>query len=123
MLGYIALQRREMKHAQQELMKAAEISPEDEGTKLLLAQLYSEANRTDEAIGILRSLATAGASGASFIRIRAHFMLGRLLQQSGHIQEGASEINTAEQLRRTPTRKRCGAVQQNFYAYGGRTAR
>ena len=64
----------EIKHAQQELMKAAGIVPEDEGTKLLLAQLYSETNRTDEAISILRSLTTRskGPSGTSFIRIRAH---------------------------------------------------
>lgn len=101
MLGYIALQQHDAKRAEQELMKAAGINPADEGTKLLLAQLYSETNRPDEAINILRSLTTTGPSGASFIRIRAHFMLGRLLQQSGHIEEGASEINTAEQLRRT----------------------
>ncbi len=101
MLGYIALQQHNAKRAEQELRKAAGINRADEGTQLLLAQLYSETNRTDEAINILRPLTTTGPSRASFVRIRAHFMLGRLLQQSGHIQEGSAEINTAEQLRRT----------------------
>ncbi len=102
MLGYVALHQHDMRHAEQELIKAAGIAPEDAGTKLLLAQLYSEINRTDEAINILRSLTTRSASPheAVFIRIRAHFMLGSLLRHSGQIQEGASEIETAEQLRR-----------------------
>jgi tetratricopeptide (TPR) repeat protein len=102
MLGYIALQQHEMKHAEQELLKAAGIAREDAGTKLLLAQLYSETNRADDAINLLRSLTTTSTSPheAIFIRIRTHFMLGRLLEQSGHIQEGAMEIETAEELRR-----------------------
>lgn len=102
MLGYIALQQHEMKPAEQELLQAQRNNPDDEGTRLLLAQVYSETGRTAQATDVLRSLTSTPAHSRemNFITIRAHYMLGRLLQQTGQTQEGSDEIEIAEHLRR-----------------------
>jgi len=102
MLGYIALQQHQFVEAEQELLQATRINPSDAGTKLLLAQLYSETGRGKQAESVLRALTTAPKNGrpVDFTIIRAHYMLGRLLQQEGQIQDGASEIGVAEKLRR-----------------------
>jgi cytochrome c-type biogenesis protein CcmH/NrfG len=102
MLGYIALQQRQFEKAEHELSQAARINPNDQGTRLLLARLYSETNRQKQAKDVLQAL-TAPAKGdktVDFTVIRAHYMLGRLLQQEGQFQEGTNEIAIAERLRR-----------------------
>ena len=102
MLGYIALQQHAIGQAEQQLIEARQLNPDDKGTRLILGQLYSETSRVKEAIDVLRSLAAESSNGgpADLIDVRAHYMLGRLLQQAGEIQEGAAEIEVAEHLRR-----------------------
>jgi len=102
MLGYIAFQQHAIKQAEKQLIEARQLNPDDKGTRLLLGQLYSETRRVKEAIDVLRSLATESSNGdaANLIDVRAHYMLGRLFQQTGKIQEAAAEIEVAERLRR-----------------------
>ena len=101
MLGYVAMQQHAIKQGEQQLIEARQLNPDDKGTRLLLGQLYSETSRVKEAIDVLRSLAAESSNGGTpnLIDVRAHYMLGRLLQQTGKIQEGAEEIEVAERLR------------------------
>jgi len=102
MLGYVALQQHAMKQAERELIEASRLAPDDKGNKMLLAELYSQTNRQEEATDVLRSLTAESPDDrpADLISVRAHYMLGRLLQQTGHIQGGVAEIEIAEHLRR-----------------------
>ncbi|MBZ5681358.1 MAG: tetratricopeptide repeat protein [Acidobacteriia bacterium] len=101
MLGYIALQQRHFDKAEEELHRAAALNPADEGTQLLLGQLYSDTGRGTQAAEVLRKLiALQGRRAPDSGMVRAHYMLGRVLQQSGKAEEGAAEIRSSEQLRR-----------------------
>lgn len=101
MLGYIALQQRHFAEAEPELLRARAINLQDPGTQLLLGQLYSQTDRSKQAIIVLRALiAIWGAAPTDFLLARAHYILGRALREAGNFDEGASEINTAEKLRK-----------------------
>ena len=102
MLGHIALQQRRFGEAELELMKASSLNPGDPGVQLLLGQLYSETDRAAQAEQILRGLiASWGETApADFTLVRAHYILGRVLRERGHFEEGAAEIAKAAQLRR-----------------------
>jgi tetratricopeptide (TPR) repeat protein len=102
MLGYIALQQRRFSEAQPELMKARALNPSDTGAQLLLGQLYSESDRAAQAEEVLRGMIASWGAGtpADFTLVRAHYILGRVLREAGHLEEGAAEIAKAEQLRR-----------------------
>ncbi len=117
MLGYIALQQHQFEKSERELSQAARINPSDQGTRLLLARLYSETNRQKQAKDVLQVLTTPtkSAHAVDVTLIRAHYMLGRLLQQEGQLQEGADEIAIAEKLRR---QLRASATE----AYAARTS-
>lgn len=102
MLGYIAMQQRRFSDAEQELVKARALNPADPGVQLLLGQVYSETNHPSQAEQTLRALISSGSEKAvpDFTQVRAHYVLGRVLREGGHLEEGATEINKAEQLRR-----------------------
>ena len=101
MLGYIALQQRHFAEAERELLRARSLNPRDPGTQLLLGQLYSETKRAPQAEDILRGLiASWSENPADFRLVRAHYILGRLLRENGRLEEGSSEIRTAEELRK-----------------------
>jgi len=101
-LGHVAMQQRNFVEAEQELLRARALNPQDAGTQLLLGQLYSEANRNAEAETTLRNLIASWDENSppDFRLIRAHYMLGRLLQESGRADDGISEIKIAEQMRK-----------------------
>ena len=102
MLGYIALEKRDFATAETELLRAETIRPSDEGTQLSLGQLYSETRRGAQAEAVLRKLVGSQPDGSApnFTIVRAHYMLGRLLQQNGRADEGAAQVRTSEQLRK-----------------------
>jgi tetratricopeptide (TPR) repeat protein len=101
MLGYIFLKQRNFAAAEQELKRAAKLNPADTGTRLSLAEVYVDTDRLLEAEKTLRELVASSTEGSpGNILIRAHYMLGRLLQEGGKLEEGAAEINKAEQLRK-----------------------
>jgi tetratricopeptide (TPR) repeat protein len=101
MLGYIAMQQRHFEEAEPELVRARALNPDDQGTELLLAELYSETNRQKQAEDVLRTLIGSGENvAASFPLARAHYMLGRVLRNAGKVEEGNQQIKLAEDLRR-----------------------
>jgi len=102
MLGYIALQQRKFAEAQPELLKARSLNPTDASVQLLLGQLYSETDRAAQAEEVLHALIASWAENTppDFRLVRAHYMLGRVLREGGHLEKGAAEIKEAEQLRR-----------------------
>jgi tetratricopeptide (TPR) repeat protein len=101
MLSHIALQQRDFDESERQLMRAAALSPDDRSTQLLLGQLYSETRRGPMADTVLRKLiASSDETAPDYQLIRAHYMLGRILLDAGHADDGASEISKSEQLRK-----------------------
>lgn len=102
MLGYIALQQRKFAQAEPDLLKARSLNPGDAGVQLLLGQLYSETDRATQAEEELHALIASWSENTppDFRLVRAHYMLGRMLREDGHLEEGAAEIKEAEDLRR-----------------------
>jgi len=102
MLGYIALKQRNFDEAERELKRAAALNPGDRGAQLLLGQLYSETNRRPLAEEVLRNLIASSASQSPDNElVRAHYMLGRTLQQAGQAEDGTNEIMESERLRKS----------------------
>ena len=101
MLGYIALKQRNFPDAEQELERAANLNPSDSGTQLLLGQLYSETHREELSEVTLRKLISSwNGSPPGAMLVRAHYMLGRALQEDAQSEEGAKEIQESQRLRR-----------------------
>jgi tetratricopeptide (TPR) repeat protein len=101
MLGYIALKQRDFDRAERELLRAADLRPQDIGTELLLGQLYSETHRGPKAEAVLRRVIAASDENApDYLLIRAHYMLGRMFLESDRTEEGAREIRKSEALRK-----------------------
>src|SRR6266700_5722850 len=102
MLGYIALKQRDLKQAESELLNAAGLEPTDLQSLLLLAEVYDDKNRADEAERILRkaiSLAASHAQNEGQVS-RAHYLLGRLLYKTGRPQEAMLEMKTVADIQR-----------------------
>jgi tetratricopeptide (TPR) repeat protein len=101
MLGYIALKQRDFAEAERELKRAAKLNPNDAGTQLLLGQLYSETHREQLAEVTLRKLiASWNGSPPDATLARAHYMLGRALEERGQAEEGTKEIQESQRLRK-----------------------
>ena len=100
MLGYIALKQRKFDDAERELTSAVALNPDDKGARLLLGQLYSETHRGPQAEAALRQLiASSDENTPTNELIRAHYILGRALQEDGRLEDGTSEIRKSEHLR------------------------
>jgi tetratricopeptide (TPR) repeat protein len=101
MLGYIAAKQRRMKEAQEELTRAHMLKPEDLGALMQLAELYSDSGRDSDAEPCLRQVISLAGTGSTVTNdiVRAHYMLGRILQRLGREEEAKKEIATSEDLR------------------------
>jgi tetratricopeptide (TPR) repeat protein len=102
MLGYIAVQQRHFEDAELELRRSLAANPGDLGAQLLLGQVYSETGQTQQGEDVLRRLIASwdkSLPGDSRL-VRAHYMLGRMLRDSGKTEDGNAEIKSAEQLRK-----------------------
>lgn len=101
-LGYIELSRHQLKEAEGDLTRAAALDPTNPDAFLSLGQVYVETNRTAEAETALRkSIAlTTDVTRNHYQVQRAHYMLARLLLQSGHEAEGKAEMELSQELMR-----------------------
>lgn len=104
-LGNIEFNRHEMEIAERDLTKAKNLDESNPDTYLLLAQIYNESGRATEAEAALRkSIAlTSDVTRNNYQVQRAHYLLGRLLIESGHQDEAKLEIKIADRLLKETT--------------------
>src|SRR5579863_532012 len=101
-VGFIELSQHKLKEAEGDLTRAAALDATNPDTFLSLGQLYMETNRPAEAEAALRkSIAlTTDVTRNHYQVQRAHYMLARLLLQSGHEDEGKAEMKISQELMR-----------------------
>lgn len=104
-LGYILLSQHNYAEAEQHLRRATELQPDDPDVFLLLGQLYIDTNRPAAAEPALRKTIalTMDASRNHYQVQRAHYLLGRVLLQSGHADEAKAEMQTSTELLKLST--------------------
>jgi tetratricopeptide (TPR) repeat protein len=94
MLGYIAFQKGEMALAEAELSRAVMLRPRDANSLLYLAKVYQQIGHPAESEAMLRQAIAVNdpslESRASVVR--AHYVLGQLLQRTGRHEEGRKEL-------------------------------
>ena len=102
MLGYIALKQSRMAEAEKEITRAMSLKPDDPSANLLAAELFTATARDSQAEPLFREAISAlGASSPpKYDAIRAHYMLGRLLQRTAGPDEALKELTISEQLRK-----------------------
>ena len=78
------------------------LKPDDPSALLLAAELFSATARDPEAEPLLRkAIVILGTSSPpKYDSIRAHYMLGRLLQRTNRREEALKELALSEQLRK-----------------------
>ncbi|MGA8940495.1 MAG: tetratricopeptide repeat protein [Acidobacteriaceae bacterium] len=86
--------------AENDLKRATELDPTDPDGYFYLGQFYADSKQIPQAEAALRqSIAlTRDVSRNSFQVQKAHYLLGRLLMQSGSVDEGKQEIATSQSL-------------------------
>jgi tetratricopeptide (TPR) repeat protein len=100
-LGNVALKQRRPEEAERELKRASELAPDNPDPLIYLGELYAGQDRPVEAEAAMRkaiALTTDPSRGGYQIH-RAHYVLGRILIQSGHRDEGAKELKLSAELR------------------------
>jgi tetratricopeptide (TPR) repeat protein len=99
-LGYIAFTERQFDEAEQNLKRAANLDSRNPDNPLLLGQIYIQLNRPVEAEQALRKAIalTTDLSRNHYQVQRAHYLLGRLLVQTGHIDEAKQEMQISAKL-------------------------
>ncbi len=99
-LGYIALTQHRVPEAEKSLKKASELDPNNPDNFLLLGQVYTQLHRTADAeAAYRRSIAlTTDLSRNHFQVQRAHYLLGRLLIEDGHPDEGKQQMEASADL-------------------------
>jgi tetratricopeptide (TPR) repeat protein len=117
-LGYIALTGHNYPEAEKELRRAAEINPRDPDTLLSLGQLYVDTNRPADAEPVLRqSIAlTTDLSRNHYQVQRAHYLLGRVLLQTGRSQDARAEMQTSTDLLKLTTLENQGKSAEEIAA-------
>ncbi|OJV43241.1 MAG: hypothetical protein BGO25_07675 [Acidobacteriales bacterium 59-55] len=99
-LGYVAFTERRFAEAEASLKRAAALDPLNPDNPLLLGQVYMQLNRPAEAEAALRkaiALTTDLARNHYQVQ-RAHYLLGRLLVQTGHADEAKREMQISASL-------------------------
>jgi tetratricopeptide (TPR) repeat protein len=99
-LGRIAMSRHNYGEAEADLKRAVALNPQNPDNFLLLGRLYTDMNRRADSIDALRKAiaATTDPSRNHYSIQLAHYRLGRLLMQSGEIEDGKKEMKIAEAL-------------------------
>ena len=99
-LGYIALSQHQLKEAEQYLSRTATLDPRNPDVYLSLGQVYAETERRTEAETALRkSIALTQDFSRNHYQVqRAHYLLGRLLLQTGRLKEAKDELQVADEL-------------------------
>jgi tetratricopeptide (TPR) repeat protein len=91
-----------MKDAESELVRAASLDPQSPDPLVYLGQLYNDTNRISQAEATLRKAIalTTDVSRSGYQINRAHYVLGRILLQTGRRDEGEKELKMSEEIRR-----------------------
>lgn len=99
-LGFIDLNQHRFKEAEDELTHVAALDPKNPDSFLSLGQLYQELNRPSDAEAALRKTIslTKDVTRNHYQVQRAHYLLARLLMQSGRQEEGKQEMAASEEL-------------------------
>jgi tetratricopeptide (TPR) repeat protein len=99
-LGFIDLNQHRLPEAETELTRAASLAPTNPDSFLSLGQLYQEVNRPADAEAALRKtiVLTKDVTRNHYQVQRAHYLLARLLLQSGRQDEGKQEMQVSEEL-------------------------
>jgi tetratricopeptide (TPR) repeat protein len=99
-LGSIAFTERQFDEAEKNLKRAATLDPRNPDNPLLLGQIYIQLNRPAEAEQALRKAIalTTDISRNHYQVQRAHYLLGRLLVQTGHRDEAKQEMQVSAKL-------------------------
>jgi tetratricopeptide (TPR) repeat protein len=123
-LGHIEQGQRRYAEADHDLTRSIALDATNPDAYLYLGQLYLDTNRSTEAEAALRkSIAlTKDVSHNRYQVQKAHYMLGRLLMQSGHADDARSEMQTSSALTKlslTQDRNRLADYLQEQPAAGG----
>ncbi|WP_348268843.1 tetratricopeptide repeat protein [Edaphobacter paludis] len=99
-LGYIAFSERHFTEAEQDLKRAANLDPRNPDNPLLLGQVYLQLNRpADAELALRQAIAlTTDLSRNHYQVQRAHYLLGRLLVQTRHLDEAKQEMQVSASL-------------------------
>jgi tetratricopeptide (TPR) repeat protein len=99
-LGYIELSQHKLPEAQADLSRATELDPTSPDAYVSLGQLYNELNRPTDAEAALRKAIalTTDVSRNHYQVQRAHYLVARLLLQSGRQDEGKAEMQISQEL-------------------------
>ena len=99
-LGHLEEDRHKLTEAERDLGRAAVLNTKDPDTFLYLGQLYVEEKKTSEAEAALRKSIrlTTDPSRNRYQVQKAHYLLGRLLMQSGDTEEGKKEVEASKGL-------------------------
>jgi tetratricopeptide (TPR) repeat protein len=99
-LGYIALSQHRLPDAEANLKRAAILDPRNPDNPLLLGQVYTQLNQAAAAEQSLRQAIalTTDLSRNHYQVQRAHYLLGRLLVQTGRADEGKHEMQVSAEL-------------------------
>jgi tetratricopeptide (TPR) repeat protein len=99
-LGHLDADQHKLTEAETNLRRAAVLNARNPDTFLYLGQVYAEMKRTVEAEGALRTSIrlTTDPSRNSYEVQKAHYLLGRLLIQSGDNAEGKKELETSQAM-------------------------
>lgn len=99
-LGYIAFTERNFVEAERYLKRASSLDPRNPDNPLLLGQVYIQLDRTADAEQSLRKAIalTTDLSRNHYQVQRAHYLLGRLLVQTGHLDEAKQEMQVSAKL-------------------------
>ena len=109
-LGYIDLSQHKLDDAVTELTKATALNPADPDAFLSLGQAYFELNKYPEAEAALRKSIelTTDPSRNHYQVQRAHYLLGRVLLQSGRSDDAKSEMAISQELSRQSVQENQG---------------
>ncbi len=114
-LGYIALAQHRFSEAEKDLTRAASLNLQDPDTFLSLGQLYTEMKEPDKAEAALQKsiFLTRDVSHNHYQVQRAHYLLARLLLQSGKVEEGKQQMQISEDLMKEIVRQNQGKASTN----------
>jgi tetratricopeptide (TPR) repeat protein len=101
-LGYIATKQHDFPEAEAQLLRAKALAPQDPDIDLMLGQLYIEMNQPEKAQAALsRSIELTGDPSRNNYQVqRAHYLLARVLMQSGKAEQATQQIQISNGLLR-----------------------
>jgi tetratricopeptide (TPR) repeat protein len=115
LLGYVAMKQHDAKTAENELLRASHLDPNNPDPLIYLGQIYSDADRDAEAEAMLRrAISLSGANSTTDYLIgRAHYVLGRLVLKAGKKEEGEKELGASQGIRDRMNRPDAAREQNN----------